>query len=645
MTGADEQLRYLGEGIVDLLQANLTGEGGPRAVASHTAISAWKRRGGSSERNLSEDEAREVARSVGAGLVLQGSVVGSPGNMVLNATLTEVEGDGAPAQGSVSGPVDSVVVLVNRLTAQLLSLRAGEEGERAVALANVPLPALKAYLEGQVAYRESRWEEALEQFGRALQVDSTFALAALGHSFARGWVLGAPPSPGIRIAWEHREQLSERDRLLLEATRPRPEGPVSTAEQLAARERAAVALGDRPDAWYLLGDHIFHFGFLLGMDREQVKERTWAAFQRGLDLDPAFGPILTHKFDQELWYSSAPDTAHLRQLADSLPEILAVSVRQLLITASLWGDSVGVARWRSALSRYSDDQLLSSAWSAFGQGLLDDAFLAVRARTRQASTADQRWGSLQQWRTFAWNAGQPRAAAELSTRIRNELRPVPHENLWDLVFAGLFAGGDTVQAREAVRALTASAESALEPDSLQRQQVRDICYLAVWHAARGERARAERLRDRLQPLLATPADDYPQVTAEACDLQLAALLAGPSDVRELADRLDSLSLTGPDIGSLERNMLNLILARVMESQGRTDRALAAVRRQDGFGFLASATLRREEGRLALLSADTAGAVYAWDWYLKMRGQAEPEQRVRDDEIRAQLARLVGEPTR
>ncbi len=50
----------------------------------------------------------------------------------------------------------------------------------------------------------------------------------------------------------------------------------------------------------------------------------------------------------------------------------------------------------------------------------------------------------------------------------------------------------------------------------------------------------------------------------------------------------------------------------------------------------------EEGRLALLAGDSAGAIRAYDWYLRVRDQAEPSGRARDDAIRADVARLVGE---
>src|SRR4029079_18228579 len=105
----------------------------------------------------------------------------------VNASITTERGrvvGRATAQGT-HGELSSVV---DRLVAQLLSASAGEEPQRLGALTSTSLPALRAYLEGQAAYRRGRYAEALEKFGRAVDLDSTFALAGLGLSLADGWV-------------------------------------------------------------------------------------------------------------------------------------------------------------------------------------------------------------------------------------------------------------------------------------------------------------------------------------------------------------------------------------------------------------------------------------------------------------------------
>jgi hypothetical protein len=52
---------------------------------------------------------------------------------------------------------------------------------------------------------------------------------------------------------------------------------------------------------------------------------------------------------------------------------------------------------------------------------------------------------------------------------------------------------------------------------------------------------------------------------------------------------------------------------------------------------------REEGRLAALAGDPAGAIRAYSHYLALRYNPEPSLKPQVDQVRAELARLVKEP--
>jgi hypothetical protein len=93
---------------------------------------------------------------------------------------------------------------------------------------------------------------------------------------------------------------------------------------------------------------------------------------------------------------------------------------------------------------------------------------------------------------------------------------------------------------------------------------------------------------------------------------------------------------------------NLIVARVAEAEGDLALALKAVRRRDGdfanFQWYLS-TFLREEGRLAALTGDTAGAIKAYQHLLMLRQDPEPEMRTQSVEVRGELAKLLQEPSR
>jgi hypothetical protein len=92
---------------------------------------------------------------------------------------------------------------------------------------------------------------------------------------------------------------------------------------------------------------------------------------------------------------------------------------------------------------------------------------------------------------------------------------------------------------------------------------------------------------------------------------------------------------------------NFVVARLAEAQGDLPLALRAVRRGIGGRLLLStyylSTFLREEGHLAALAGDTAGAIRAYHRYLAMRPDPEPEVKPEVEQVRAELAKLLEEP--
>src|SRR4029078_8376233 len=87
---------------------------------------------------------------------------------------------------SVSAPIDSVDKLVDRFVGQLLTGESGVAEPSLAAITSQSLPAVRAYLNGRAAYRRADDDSAIESFTRALDIDSTFALAALDLAVATG---------------------------------------------------------------------------------------------------------------------------------------------------------------------------------------------------------------------------------------------------------------------------------------------------------------------------------------------------------------------------------------------------------------------------------------------------------------------------
>ena len=250
--GADSSLAYLREGIVDLLAAKLAGTASLRPTDPRTLLSAWRRAAGDGD--LAEADAAGVAARVGAGRLVQGEVVGTRVRVTINATLLEAPGGAIRARASVEGAVDSLTRLVDQLAVTLLALGSGENEQRLNSLTSTSLPAVRAYLDGQVLLRRGRFADAYRRFEDALDLDSSFALAGLGHLRAGEWLGKGWVGRGADVAWGNRDRLSPRDRAHLEFFLG-PQFPERRTfrEMVETAERFVALAGDSPEAWYQLG--------------------------------------------------------------------------------------------------------------------------------------------------------------------------------------------------------------------------------------------------------------------------------------------------------------------------------------------------------------------------------------------------------
>ena len=634
VTATTPEILNLREGVVDILQASLGGNTGPRVVAAQTAIGAWRRAGGGADADLADTEAAKLAEGLGAGAVLTGSIVQQGAGFILSGTLTPV-GGGRALQGSVEGPVDSTLALVGRLVGQLLSLQAGEEAGRASSLAGVPLPALQAYLDGQRAWRAARWTDALDGFGRALAADTTFALAGLYHSLAAGWNLGAPPSPGPGIARRNLDRLSTRDLAFAEPYL-NLSGDSTWASRLAGYERAAAILSDRAETWYLLGDNIYHYGQVAGLSEEQQEQRVWAAFQRGLDLDPGFGPILTHVIDR--WLAPIPDTAAFRLRLDSFPAVAGERyMRQLAAVA--FQDSAGI---RDINQTAGSSELYGLSFMSGFLGQSDRAQEMLRLRAQRATSEEERWTSLEAMRNLAMLGGRPELAKQLSREIRSQIPAVPVDNDAQLVVGAVFLDGDSLDGASSAARLhrIAMAQGSAAPTS---EVVYAAWYAGLWDAYSGNRSGAAEMAQRLRqwaPLRSSGSlREDARIGAEMLEMMIA---TDSADVRRRVLALDDAMRDGPMLDPVATGTVNLVVARGLVAAGLPARAAAAAGRWHQFDPLVFSQQWEVRARQSLAIGDTAAAVRNWQLYLRIRGAAEPAQRAKDDLIRAELARLVGE---
>jgi len=307
-----EGLEVWSEGMVDVLATALDGVAGMRTISGRTAKAQWDEAtaGGA----LADREtALEVATGVGARYAVYGTAIASGAGMRIAADLYDVRTGDVMGHSQVEGPVDSIFPLVDRISLDVLRMVGSGEGDElpGVDLAGATttsVEALRAYLEGEAEFRRGAFGRAIEHYTRAVEADSTFAMAFGRLGQAYGWSSGGSRVGEMRDrAAKYADRLPDRERLLATTNQS-----VLDREVLAELRALVRARPDEAEAWYLLGEIYFHEG----SDIPVSVDETERAFERAAELDPGFMPYRIHLVDLAMWMGrdSSHVAARLRDL-------------------------------------------------------------------------------------------------------------------------------------------------------------------------------------------------------------------------------------------------------------------------------------------------------------------------------------------
>ena len=658
VSGANPELAWLREGLVDLLAIKLRGEGGLHAAEVGAVLSAWRRVAGAEGKDIAPTAPLEVARRLGAGRVIDGSVVGTDEHMTVIASLLSTPDGRDLARASVEGPADSLSTLVDQLAGRLLSLGAGVDTSRLSSITSSSLPAIRAYLAGRAAFRRGRLDDAFRHFREATLLDSTFALAALELVHASIWVATSREDGerGMRLAQAGRERLSPSDRALLDA---RADPHTTQPQSIQVWQKAVTAYPDRAESWYTLGDRYYHYGLMAGFD--DALGLAAEAFQRGWAIDSAsagdsLAPERSPIFAEPL--------IHMVEIAQSRGD--TASVRRL-VALGLGVDSTNewgwYLRWHRALALgdsarrafWADSQRIDgpgtfanivgfTAWTGLAS---EDYLRAANVMIRRWAPTDPNGAALSR-AMVAFNSGRPREAALILDKIDHWM-----SSRGGRISEALYWGRDTAAAAEAAQRLVPSAAGTAVRGKAGLQRLVNLCAVATWRLARGDYRYAEAAIPRLRGVhvAGLSSGDSTVVTDHSalCAALLEATRATALHLPEARSDLEHADAAARSI-VLELGIpANLVIARLAEAQGDLPLALRAVRRGIGGRLLLStyylSTFLREEGHLAALAGDTAGAIRAYHHYLALRPDPEPEVKPEVEGVRAELAKLLEEPRR
>lgn len=444
------------------------------------------------------------------------------------------------------------------------------------------LDALRFYVLGNNAWTLGHRPEAKASWARALELDSSFALAlsSMGLFYYFEGDSGIDRAIGDRYydrALAQADRLTERERMALAAAVASMRG---TPDEAVEKQRVLAERFPERDTWYNLGSTLM---------RNRRTDEAVVALRRSLAFDSTFA---------NAWINLA--TAH--DLAGRIDSALyayehaaAIGTTHLTTGGNVnqeWGGALAragrVAAAESLYKRAATDGstldralgLRSVGWLAMSRGRYREAAAALEQAV--ALAANERWGL---------------------TAARNR---------WILASVYLELG-DVARARaELVRAEQVLGEVETEPIYL--------LYLAALHLRVGNVPRALALQHRLER---TAHEQSPTDRASRALLQaMMALRNGrPDTAIALARGGDPVPLPG---------LRDAMLADGYEQAGAPDSAIAAAKRLEArwqFGFEVQPTWRRVAlhiARLSLATGDTAQARAALERQLAVWKDADTE---------------------
>jgi serine/threonine-protein kinase len=630
------ELELWREGLMDVLSTNLDDVADLHTIDTRTVLSRWRSRIG--DREATEAEAIAVANRLGARWAISGQVIELGGQVRIDASLHSATNGETLGSASLAASPDSILVLVDQVSVQLLRELGEEEGLRASgrALSAHSLEAVRAYLEGEQALRRVQTDRAIEAFQRALDADPTFALAAHGLSHAYGWRyhIGHPESVAAQArAVRMAEHLPPRERALVEMSY------LLDQELTEAIERArelTVRYPDDPEAWYLLGDAYYHMGYRVGIS----KRDRLAPFERAIALDSSYLPAVLHPLEYSL------DLDELERFDRY---------------ARLYLSYDSTSRHGLAL-RITRDLV---------RGSPEDSLAAL------SSLAEHERGVLTRALIFLW--GRPRLAP-LAARVADELA-APRFSVAQR-FRALNAYVATV---EVWRGRLAAAEQAYEDAEqlIPATSAMDVSWLLWYMSGNGDAERAarsvERLVSRNDPVLQLPtvraaigwyymmSGNPDGLTAQQDTLDIVAerfRAAGYSlgaDMAEAASRALQGSLAsqrgdhveaaaafqqaadlldGPDI-AMPHAFLRFGRATSLLEAGEEDEALEVLETFDGFG-LADGRAAFARAQLYEQRGDRQQAIRAYARVVELWKDCDPELRPTWEAAQQALERLTSE---
>ena len=311
----DEQ--KLGEIVTNLLITDLSESRYMNVVSSQRLYDILKLLGREGTKIIDKNVASEVANKAKAKWMLLGSILQIEPQMILTSQLVDVaDGKVIASQRIIGESQENIFSMVDKLTVELkedLSLPAQAQREKDPKVADVTThspDAYRFYLEGQDYHSKLYWAEAEKSFSKALDFDTTFAMAYVRLAMLKS---GEERNKLIAEAVKYSDRVSQKEKHYIKALSENKKGNFRQA--LKEMERIIERDPKDKEAFYWIGNYYYN--------RQNFKKAIYY-FNQAVELDPlykvaynklAYAYDKVGDFERSIWaineyISIAPDEAN-----------------------------------------------------------------------------------------------------------------------------------------------------------------------------------------------------------------------------------------------------------------------------------------------------------------------------------------------
>ena len=282
-------IQYLSEGMVDLVSTNLDGLPDINSIDPNLIFNQLQK---PENQPLVLESATNISRQLGAREFLLGSIVEVGDEIRVTASKYDASGkllvkDTKQAEkGKLSQLVDDISksLVADELTQE------GQEFNSLAATMSQSLPALRAYLKGEQAFRKANANTAFEHYSEAVRLDSTFAMAWMRLADADSWAMELNAPQALDKAIKYKDKMPKKWQDFIDAKKLYS---IGHPDAEAAIQNLIEQYGEAREFTNLMAEYLFHFNPVHG--KSLLEAKPWLIKTR--ELDPANQEAFIHLGD------------------------------------------------------------------------------------------------------------------------------------------------------------------------------------------------------------------------------------------------------------------------------------------------------------------------------------------------------------